>query len=430
MTALWPYSSGILLLASLSLGACGGGPSSTSPAQFPTNAPLAGAGAPTATPPRQSPQPGTSPSPRPSTTPTPLATSTPPGGATPKPSPTPAPSVSATPKPSPAPTTTATPLAGTYTPQPADVTIASAPVPTPFDPSLALSNLGTTPLVNSYSVAVRALPRGFGQRRAASGPTPGPNDHEGAGIFTSPSAAASGSPPFNAFFATQTAYEASQLPFPYPSGASGEEFIFAPTSFLGYGNCLEDSTFYNSSQTSTATVETAHFTVYDFCASPPVFVFDTAIDAKFMSNYVRIGLDGLPSYAVETFTPDVLPAASSTWYTVLYNYSTARYDLIISANASGAPPSNLTRGGWSIAELYAAPGPCPLIAPSSASGIAIHDAALGTWLPLQPALPSGVVSYFGFEGGSSNPCFNPAGAAPALKFSLTVPNSSWNVTSP
>jgi hypothetical protein len=343
--------------------------------------------------------------------------------ATPQPSPSPRPSPTATPKPTPAPSPSAPPATALYTPQPADVALGSAAVPAPFDPSLPLGTLGTSTLPNAYASVARALPRGFARRRSAGGAAVGANDHESAGIFTT----VGYGPPYNAFFATQTAYEASQLPFPYPAGATGEEHIFAPTTHMGWGNCLEDSTYYNSLPTG----QTAHFTVYNFCSANPAFIFDTAIDARFLANYVRIGPNGLPAYAVETFTPDPSPAANSIWYTVLYNYKTARYDLIVSASASSAVNFTPSGNGWSIVELYAAPGPCPLIAPSSATNIAFHNTALRTWLLQQPTMTDFLISYFGLEGGSTNPCFNGAGLAPpALQFSLTDPNWSWTVTSP
>jgi hypothetical protein len=286
---------------------------------------------------------------------------------------------------------------------------------------LPLGNLGNPGLPNAYASVARTLPSGFARRRSAAAAVVGAGDHEAAGIFTSPGNA----PPYNAFFATQTAYEGTQRPFPYPPGASGDEFIFAPTTYLGYGNCLENSTYYHS----TATAQTAHFSVYDFCASPPAFIFDTPVDARFLSNYVRIGSDGLPSYTVETFTKDSVPAATSTWYTVLYNYASARYDLIISAPAV---TFSATAGGWSVVELYGAPGPCPIVAPSGASNIAYHDTAQRAWVALQPAMGS-VTSYVGLGSGtpSSNPCFLASGATPAaLQFSLLKQNWSWKVTSP
>jgi hypothetical protein len=307
-----------------------------------------------------------------------------------------------------------------YTPGPADVRVGTAAIPVPFDPSLPLGNLGTTTLTNAYASVARMVPRDFTRRRSSSGPVAAQSDHEAAGIFTSPLYG----PAFNAVFVTQTAYEATQLPFPYPAGASGVEHIFSPTTFMGWGNCLENSTYYNSSPTG----QTAHFTVYNFCLPAPAFVFDAAIDTRFLSNYVRVGPNGLPAYTVETFTPDLSPGSASKWYTILYNYATSRYDLIASAAAGGFAP---TGGGWSIVEAYAAPGPCPRIAPSSASNIAFHAASGGTWLPQQPSLTAYTTSYFGFEAGSTNPCFNAAGSAPAtLQFALTTPNSSWKVTSP
>jgi hypothetical protein len=428
-----PGCTGLVLLAFVALAACSGGAGNPAPSGLATAKPQQGPSAPASTPtPTPSPRRSSTPGPTPTATATPRPTSVPSATPSPSPTPSPTPAPTQTPpptptpsrsaRPTPAPTASAAPAAPLYTPLPADVAIAPAALPTPFDPSLPLGSLGTTRLPNAYATLSRLVRRDASLRRPASGPIVGANDHEAAGIFTSPGDGA----PYNALFATQTAYEATQLPFPYPSRANGEEHIFSPTTFMGWGSCLEASTYYNS----TPAAQTAHFTIYNFCLPAPAFIFDTPIDAQFLTDYVRIGADGLPSYAMETFTPDFTPAATSVWYTVLYNYTAARYDLIASAPAASAAftPNS---AGWSIVELYAAQGPCPHIAPSSAAHVSFHNTLLRAWLLEQPMLTDYLISYVGYEGGSANACFTPSGSlSAAFQFSVTSPNWSWNVTSP
>ena len=87
--------------------------------------------------------------------------------------------------------------------------------------------------------------------------------------------------------------------------------------------------------------------------------------------------------------------------------------------------------GWSIAETYAAQGPCPQIAPAVLNKLVLHDTNSTAWKPVTPSLARGAYSYISQEGGSTNSCFNgsPSGA-PTLLFSLLRSNYSWTTESP
>ncbi len=377
--------------ASIALSACGGGSSGS----LIGNAPTSGGGS------------------APTARPTSRASSPPPRIPTPTPSPTTHPCGCPTKKPTPRPTPTPTPI---YTAAPADVPIAAAPAPTPFDPSSPLSLLGQTDLPNTISQV--DIPRRMLAHRYA---TAGYNDHEGEGVFLFGSA-----PPYNAFFGLQTAYEALQKPFPYPtSGVTGEEQIFAPTMHPAWSSCLENSSYYNS----TAAGETAHFTVFNFCLSSPTFIFDANVNAQFVSEYVRRGPQRRQMYVSEIFTPDQQITGTSRWYSILYNFSKHRYDIIISAPAIGSYQADAF--GWSIIEPYAAAGPCPSVAPVMASGLALHNTQTGAWDSVTPSLAGGASTEISVEGGSNNPCLlGDSTGPPSMNFLLLQPNSQWQVTSP
>ncbi len=250
----------------------------------------------------------------------------------------------------------------------------------------------------------------------------GPNDHEASGIYTN---TGGGGPfPYNAFYAVETGYEFSQAPFPYPSGVVGLEQAFSPTIHGGWGGCLEDSTYYRNDD---ATDRSAHFTVFNFCLAAPTFIFDTQITSAFVSQYEGRLPNGEQGYVVESFTPDAVPNRTSTWYTIVYNFSAQRWDLFISANAQGF--YSATAFGWDIAETYFAQGQCPQLAPSGSSVVAYFDSASNAWVLQQPTMPAGLTTQIVQGPGSS--CFLPNGSQPAtLQFQLESPNMNWIVTSP
>jgi len=248
----------------------------------------------------------------------------------------------------------------------------------------------------------------------------GANDHESWGISLE-----SASSSYTAFYAVQTGYESTQNPLTHPAGVIGTEQTFSPTIREG-GNCLEDSTFYANDNVT----QSALFTVFSFCLAQPNFIFTTPIASAFVSQYEGRLPNGEQAYVVETFTPDTVPTASSTWYTVLFNFATQRWDVVISAADSAAiVPS---AAGWDFAETYFAPGQCPSLAPSGSSVVAYYDATTSSWKLQQGIMTGGLTSQVG--GGANlggNPCFLPAGSQPpSLQFLLENPNYNWVVTSP
>lgn len=313
------------------------------------------------------------------------------------------------PKPTPFPSTI-------YTPLPAGTRLRRSVLPPPFDPEKPVSALGNTPLLNTR--ASLAVP----QRRSVESFAVAPGgDHEAEGVFLFGDA-----PPYDALFATQTAYEAVQRPLPMPSGAQGSEQIFAPTMHPAWSSCLENSSYYVSSTVN----EGAHFTVFDFCLASADFIFDAPIDRTFLRDYVRFIGDGdFPSYVSEIFTPDRIPTATSEWYSVLYNFERHRYDLITSAKAIGVyEPAAF---GWSIVEPYAAQGTCPQIAPALVTHLSAYNTSTSAWDAVRPAMANGAYTFIGLQGGSSNPCLlGDATGTASLEFTLISENNAWEVTSP
>lgn len=308
---------------------------------------------------------------------------------------------------------------GIYTPLPADVEVRRARMPEPFDPETSLSRLGTTSLPNtalqSAIIAQRHMLRTF-----ATAPQ---NDHESEGAFIFGSA-----PPYNAIFGLHTAYEASQAPLPYPAGASGPENIFAPTLHPAWGSCLENSTYYI---TQSSANQVANFTVFNFCEPPDsaTFIYSTPIDRRFLEEYVRLGPGNLPTYATEIFTPDIVPSANSTWYSLLWNFRRHRYDRMISASANGSFQADAF--GWSIVEPYPAAGPCPRLAPIMASSLSVYNVGTQRWDALAPQLAGGAYTFISVEGGSANNCLLGDSTGPAsINFTLLQANSAWMTTSP
>lgn len=343
---------------------------------------------------------------------------------------TPSPVPTATPVPTPSPSPTpltaaaidgalpATPAPSTvYEAKAPDATIAAANAPTPFPPSASLSNLGTTTLVNTDADERVAQTQQYARSRQSVAPA---GDHEAWGFFANLNAAI----PYDAFYAIETGYEFSQAPFPYPSGVTGLEQTFAPTIHNpGYG-CLEDSTYYRNDGNAD---QSAHFTVFNFCLAQRAYIFDAQITKAFVTSYEARLPNGQQSYVVETFTPDANPSPSSTWYTILFNFATGRWDKIISVNAGGY--STPQSGGWNFAETYFQKGNCPKLAPSGSSVVGYYNSSTKSWLAQENSLPNGL-SFSGPEGSTSATCFLPSGSSPAtLRFELENSAYNWVVTS-
>jgi hypothetical protein len=298
-----------------------------------------------------------------------------------------------------------------YTAGPADTTVVTAAVPTPFDPSLPLNLLGKISLPNAD---VNSAQR-FVRRTQAS---VGANDHEAVGVFLTPTL-----PPtyYNGVFATESVYEASQIPL-VNQGASGADQVFAPT--LRFGQCLENSTLYSGDGSIQGT--TAHFTVFNFCLSNPNYVYDTQITQAFLNTYVRINpANNLPSYTTEIFTSNSTISGNPTWYSLLYNYQTSTYDLVMSSPVGGGSPMNF----WSVYEPYFAQGPCPILAPMGASGVVFHNSLSKNWELLAKSMPGGAQTetITSSAPGSANTCFLSNGT---ISINILTPNSSWEGFSP
>ncbi len=291
--------------------------------------------------------------------------------------PTDMPTMIATAMPTASPTPSATPTAAqvqpaatavpasVYTAGPPDVAIPTATRPAQFDPSTPISSLGAIAAPNDAAMLSKRMIKR--KRQSAAGA----NNHETIGVYLTDTT--STEPPLNAAYANQTAYEASQSPMlpQIPVPTNQEDTLYAPT--FHFGTCFENSTayyYYNGALT-------ANLTVYNFCANPTAFVFSTPINATLIDRYIRIDpTTKRQSYNVEIFTPDAVPTANSTWYSIIYDYMTQQWDEIVSTSANGNGPQAYN---WSYFENYMQPGACALSAPASSSGDAVHDTITGTW---------------------------------------------------
>jgi hypothetical protein len=296
-------------------------------------------------------------------------------------------------------------------------------MPAPLAPGTNARELALTTLHNL--VGRLHPPSQFYLRRHAVATAP-PQDHEADGVFLFPNSDGQ-APSYTAIFSAQTAYEATQNPAPYPAGASGGATAFTPTTHLAWGGCSETGTAYQDLNPPNGLE--AYFYIFSFCGSGG-FPYTYQIDSEFLKNYVRFIEKPYPQYVVETFSDRAVPDVRATWYTVLYNFRTHRYDVVGHVSSKGTMISG-NSFGWSISELYAAAGPCPLVAPTLLSGLSLYDAASREWQPVTPGLIDGAYSFVSQEGGSSNSCFNGNGSATAtLDYDTLDPNDSFSVLSP
>lgn len=260
-----------------------------------------------------------------------------------------------------------------YTPGPADVCVASAPAPAPFNPS-NLTGLGIISLPNQLSTTAASV-----TRRTNAFTVTATNGHEAAELIFDLGNGSS----YTAALAAETAYEELQRPL-VSQGTTGLIQAYAPTFLFG---CFENSTYYRGDGSAAGT--NAYFTVFAWCNAKHGFVYQTPINANFLMQYVRVNpVNNLPSYTTEIFTTNSTVSNPSTWYSLLYNYQTSRWDIV----ESGPSDAGLVAHGWSLDEGYFAPGPCPIEAPIAASGISVYNLTTSTWELLQPTMANGLTS--------------------------------------
>jgi hypothetical protein len=227
---------------------------------------------------------------------------------------------------------------------------------------------------------------------------------------------------YTGIYAQHTAYAAAAFPMSYPSGASGNQELFAPLTLPPNQGCLSSGTVALS--TSTPGNLYTYFVVFDYCgANAPQLVAGEQIDNTFRSNYLFTNQQGLPIYATLSFTTDAVPTASSTWYMLLYNFSSGSWNLVYQDTGLSG-----TTYGYSVFESTYQPGPCPGGLPVIAADyLQLYSAGTGTFETVAPTM-SGTTSSV-INPSSSTPCFLADSSGPATNtFTVVNPNSYWTVT--
>ncbi|MBV9158407.1 MAG: hypothetical protein JO097_19245 [Acidobacteriaceae bacterium] len=251
---------------------------------------------------------------------------------------------------------------------------------------------------------------------ARRGSTVGSNDKEIVGPFIS----AGG--PYLGIAAISSAYSATQLQLPNASG-SGINQLFAPMMVPSDHGCLVPASYYYNFGAGPQ----AAFIVSDFCAFDvhgPLTALFTPIDANFIASYVRNNANGVPSYEVVSFTPQP-PSDASTWYVVLFNFTTRQWDLVTSS--AGNRPRG--EGGDYFASSFL-PGPCPSLPVISTLNLALATEAGGydSVTPTLNGTTSRILAPPGFADVVDS-CFNADQTGPpSYNFNVVTPNNTWTVT--
>lgn len=286
-------------------------------------------------------------------------------------------------------------------------TISSVSEPQPLDPSAPDSAIDATSLhTDSLLPAIKGLNELHGRRTRLSVAVAG--DHEDAGIGFN------GNGRYTSLFAVHEIHPYLQLS--YPSGATGNEFVFAPTTKDG---CLENVTVYVRDQNGPTQVQ---FAVFDWC-NTFYFIGGVNVDAAFVSKYVRMTSSDSGIYATEIYTHDRIPHAGTRWYSLLYNFETHRWNSIEQLTQQ---TSDVVYNGWSIFETYLQPGPCPDMPQTGAGDLSLYDTVRHRWRLISPSLPD---LSTGASYGPPGSCFVPA-PGPGVTYKATiVPDYAWSVTS-
>lgn len=235
----------------------------------------------------------------------------------------------------------------------------------------------------------------------------GTGDHEDAGIGFQ------GAGRYTSLAAVHTIYPALNLG--YPSGQSGNEYLFAPTTKAG---CLENVTVYVSDGIKTQ----VQFSVFDWCNSIN-YILTKTVDSAFVRKYVRRLSNGETVYSTEIFADASKPESGTVWRSLIYNHITGHWDTMASLVQQKPPDYN----GWSIFETYYLPGPCLATPAIAASHISLYDTVTRTWRLLTPELVDLSTSV---STGPPGACFIAGDTGPATyRFDLLATDYSWSVNS-
>lgn len=276
-------------------------------------------------------------------------------------------------------------------------------LPVPFGPRSPRSLLDVSTMRSNAVLPINLKTLRYGIRPRSSVQ---PNDHEDAGVSFQDSGR------YTSLYAVHTLYPKFSLP--YPSGQSGNEYLFAPTTKAG---CLENVTVYVNGGYGTQ----PQFSVFDWCNSIN-YIYVHNIDPSFVEKYVR-KVNGLPAYVTEIYTADGNPTTGTVWKSLIFNNQTSRWDAMVSLTQQNPPTYN----GWSIFETYFLPGPCPATPRIAATHIQQYDTITMTWKLMTPSLPglsTGVIT------GPPGSCFvaDSTGRA-TYRLKLPSPDYSWNIQS-
>lgn len=254
------------------------------------------------------------------------------------------------------------------------------------------------------------LPRQQFRSHGHNGSTVGPNDSETLGTFIN------GGGPYTGIYAQHTAYKVAQFPLPYPSGDTGTELLLAPMTLPSNGACLSAATV----ALNDGTQPTNYFIVIDYCLPPPRIVAATLIDDAFLSNYVRIAPDGSPVYTLLDITLDAHPNANSTWYLLLQNFNSVKWDLV--SQAKGVTNSSF---GYSLFQSAYLPGKCPDGLPQvSAQTLLLYNGTSKNFESVTPTMAGTTTVALGPSANTS--CFNADASGSATStFMMVSANNDW-----
>lgn len=306
---------------------------------------------------------------------------------------------------------------------PTGTTAAIALYPAPADPASAINQLSAVRLTNQpdrtavFDVRHAQLTSDAGRTPLSSALQ---GDHGADGIGINPGGM------YRGLYAVHTAYLATDLQL---QSRQGFDTLFAPTSHMSDGACLEVGNRYYNAGASVI----AQFYVFDFCSTAPFFAFVTPLDENFQSDYVRVQnrdkgngeKERLPYYITEIVASNKAKQpldATTTWTALLYNHTTHSWDRVYSSVGSTGASS----GGWSIFEEYYQPGPCPLLGPKfSVDSLKLYNANTHRWELAAPQMDGKTTSVNPFA--QSN-CFNNDATGNATYFFfLETPNDEWEV---
>ncbi|MBV8363261.1 MAG: S53 family peptidase [Candidatus Eremiobacteraeota bacterium] len=259
------------------------------------------------------------------------------------------------------------------------------------------------------NVPMRDVPAFLTNRAPLGRSTVGPGDVEQTGIVIS----AGG--PYTGMYSAQTAYKPLLLQVGYPPGGSGTSSLIGPLNLPNNKSCLASGEIYSNPGTASSST----FFVIDFCGG--MIAYATPIDDTFMQNYTRLNAAGAPELLSFVFTLDATPTQSSVWYSMIYNYTSAQWEL--NASKTGISSSGV---GFSLWMSQFVAGQCPVTPPVGADSMYLYNGTSHAFEALAPVMNGAGSGQF----TSNTNCFKPDSSGPAsYTFTVKTPNSAWSVSS-